>query len=264
VGEDPLGDRATVAELNAVGPAGAKAATGLQSATKWAGRAAIAFVGLEVAGAVFDQLGNSAVNVNKLTAALQDYATTGKMTQGVTDEFGANLDDLSLIAQSAEAATHGFWKQLNDLTSTVPGVSSVVDSMNESITGTSFNDATDKMKALDESFTAFIGTQKDAKKAGELWNEILLKSGLDTEQLQALLPNTTTAMASSCRRPPTAVRARRASWPRRRARRPSSWRRRRKPPRRWRRPSMTCSAGTCPPTRRPWSTRSRWPRRTRS
>lgn len=185
---------ATVVELNAVGPAGARAAVGLQAASKWAGRAAVAFIGLEVAGAVFDKLGNSAVNVTKLTAALQDYATTGKMTQGLTDEFGKDLDDLALIAGSAEAATHGFWGSLNDLTSAVPGVSSVVDSMNESIQGTSFNDATDRMKALDESFTAFIATQKDAKKAGELWNQILVKSGLDTQQLQALLPQASAAM----------------------------------------------------------------------
>jgi len=179
---------ATVAELNAVGPAGARAATGLQAASKAAGIAGLAFVGLEVAGAVFDKLGNSAVNVDKLTAALQDYATTGKLTQGVTDEFGKNLDELATVAQTAEAATHGFWGGLNDLVSTVPGVSSVVDSMNESMNGTSFNDATDRMKALDESFTAFIATQKDAKKAGELWNEILTKSGLDTQQLAELLP----------------------------------------------------------------------------
>ncbi|HZX39506.1 MAG TPA: phage tail tape measure protein, partial [Streptomyces sp.] len=185
---------ATVVELNAVGPAGARAAVGLQAASKWAGRAAVAFIGLEVAGAVFDKLGNSAVNVTKLTAALQDYATTGRLTQGLTDEFGANLDDLALIAGSAEAATHGFWGSLNDLTSAVPGVSSVVDSMNESLQGTSFNDATDRMKALDESFTAFIATQKDSKKAGELWNQILLKSGLDTQQLQKLLPQASAAM----------------------------------------------------------------------
>lgn len=178
-----------VAELNAVGPAGAKAAVGLQAASKWAGRAAIAFVGLEVAGAVFDKLGNGAVNVNKLTAALQDYATTGKMTEGLTESFGKDLEDFGLIAQSAEAATHGFWGGLNDLTSSIPGVSSVVDSMNESLYGTSFNDATERMKALDESFTAFIGTQKDAKAAGDLWNQMILKSGLETDQLAKLLPN---------------------------------------------------------------------------
>lgn len=180
---------AVVAELNAVGPAGARAAVGLQAAQKWAGRAAAAFVGLEVAGAVFDKLGNSAVNVNKLTAALEDYATTGKLTQGLTDEFGQNLDDFALIAQSAEAATHGFWGGLNDLTSSIPGVSSAVDSMNESLYGTSFNDATERMKALDEALAQYMATQKDATKASELWNQLVLKSGLDITQLAELLPN---------------------------------------------------------------------------
>jgi TP901 family phage tail tape measure protein len=174
----------TVAELNAVGPAGARAATGLQSATKWAGRAAVAFVGLEVAGAVFDSMGNSAVNVNKLTAALQEYATTGKMTQGLTDIFGQDLESLGKNAKYASDATHGFTGMLADLSSYVPGL----DTLSEWTFGTSFSDSTEKMKALDESFSAFIATQKDAKKASELWNEILTKSGLDTEQLAELLP----------------------------------------------------------------------------
>jgi TP901 family phage tail tape measure protein len=185
---------ATVAELNAVGPAGARAATGLQAASKWAGIAGLAFVGMEVGAAVFDKLGASAVNVSKLTAALQDYATTGKMTQGLTNEFGKNLDELALIAGSAEAATGGFWGTLNDLTSYLPISRAAVDSFNESLHGTSFNDATDRMKALDESFVAFTATQKDAKKASELWNQILEKSGLDTEQLAKLLPNAYTAL----------------------------------------------------------------------
>lgn len=180
---------AMVVELNAMGPAGARAAVGLQAASKWAGRAAVAFVALEVAGAVFDKLGNSAVNVNKLTASLEAYATTGKMSEGITESFGKNMEDFGLIAQSAEAASHGFWGGLNDLISTVPGVGSVVDSMNESLRGTSFNDATERMAALDESFAAFIATQKDAKAAGQLWNEMLSKSGLETEELAKLLPS---------------------------------------------------------------------------
>jgi TP901 family phage tail tape measure protein len=176
------------AELIAMGPAGAKAAAGLSIAGRAAGVAAVAFVGLEVAQVVFDKLGNSAVKVDALTASLQDYATTGKMSGELTAGFGKDLEDFNLIAQSADAATHGFWGGLNDLVSTVPGVKGVVDSMNESLTGTSFNDATDRMAALDSSFAAFIGTQKDAKAAGDLWNQMLLKSGLETEQLAALLP----------------------------------------------------------------------------
>jgi TP901 family phage tail tape measure protein len=176
------------AELIAMGPAGAKAAAGLSIAGRAAGVAAVAFVGLEVAQVVFDKLGNSAVKVDALTASLQDYATTGKMSGELTAGFGKDLEDFNLIAQSADAATHGFWGGLNDLVSTVPGVKGVVDSMNESLTGTSFNDATERMAALDQSFAAFIGTQKDAKAAGDLWNRMLLESGLETEQLAALLP----------------------------------------------------------------------------
>lgn len=176
------------AELEAMGPAGERAAVGLQKAQKAAALAAVAFVGLEVAGAVFDKLGNAAVNVDRLTASLQEYAKTGKMTEGLTDSFGKNLDEFGLIAQSANAATHGFWGTLNDLGSTVPGVSSVIDSMNESLYGTSFNDATERMKALDESFSAFISTQKDAEAAGKLWNEMISKSGLGMNELAALLP----------------------------------------------------------------------------
>lgn len=177
------------AELIAMGPAGAKAATALSLAGRAAGIASVALVGLEIAQTVFDKLGNSAIKVDKLTASLQDYATTGKMTGELTDGFGEDLEDFGLIAQSADAATGGFWGALNDLGSTVPGVKGVIDSMNESIHGTSFNDATDRMAALDSSFAAFIGTQKDAKAAGDLWNQMLLKSGLETEELAALLPS---------------------------------------------------------------------------
>jgi TP901 family phage tail tape measure protein len=177
------------AELIAMGPAGAKAAAGLSMVSKAAGIAGVAFVGLEIAGAVFDKLGNSAIKVDKLTAAIQNYAETGRMSGELTSGFGDDLEDFSLIAQSAEAASHGFWGGLNDLLSPIPLVGSAVDSMNESLRGTSFNDATDRMAALDQSFAAFIATQKDAKAAGDIWNQMLSKSGLETEQLAELLPS---------------------------------------------------------------------------
>jgi TP901 family phage tail tape measure protein len=184
---------AVTAELNAMGPAGARAAVGLQAASKAAGIAGLAFVGLEIAGAVFDRLGNGAVNVNKLTMALEDYATTGRMSAGLTDEFGKDLEDFGLIAQSAEAASHGFWGGFNDFFSAIPGVGSAIDSMNESLQGTSFNDATDRMAALDQSFAAFIATQKDANKTNEIWRQLIAKSGLDTQQLLDIMPNATAA-----------------------------------------------------------------------
>ena len=177
------------AELTAMGPAGARAATGLTAISKAAGIAGVAFIGLEVAQTVFDKLGASSVNVDRLSASIQNYAKTGKMSEEMTNSFGKDMEDFALIANSAEAASHGFWGGLNDIVSSVPGVRGAVDSMNESLRGTSFNDAKDRMAALDESFTAFIATQKDAKEAGRLWNEMLSKSGLNTQQLAELLPS---------------------------------------------------------------------------
>jgi hypothetical protein len=145
---------------------------------------------LMVADVVFDKLGNGAVKVDALTAALQDYASTGKMTQGLTDVFGQDLEYLGKNAMYASDATHGFTGALADLSSYIPGL----DTLSEWTFGTSFSDSTERMQALDESLTAFIGTQKDAKKAGEIWNEILKKSGLDTGQLIELLPNASSAL----------------------------------------------------------------------
>ncbi|AGL13884.1 phage tail tape measure protein [Actinoplanes sp. N902-109] len=179
----------TIAELNAVGPAGARAATALRASAKGATIAAVAFIGLEAVGAVFDKLGASAVNVDKLTDSLQNYASTGKLSGEVVDRFGAGFKDFGKAADAADAANHGFWGGFNDALSSIPGINSAIDSVNESIYGMSFNQAKEDMDGLDQSFTQFIGTQKDAKVAGDLWNQMLSNSSLSTEQLAALLPN---------------------------------------------------------------------------
>jgi hypothetical protein len=65
----------------------------------------------------------------------------------------------------------------------------LVDTLNERIYGLSFNQATDNMTALDQALTDFMTTTGDARKSSELWNQVLQKSGLDSQQLADLLPN---------------------------------------------------------------------------
>lgn len=178
-----------VEELNAMGPAGERAATGLSRTAAVAGKLAAVFAALEVAGLILDHFGKSATSVDRLTESLQNFATTGKLSSALTDDFGRNLDDFGKVAQSADAASHGFWQGLNDLTSSIPGVHQAVDRLNESIYGLSFNDAKSRMEGLDQAFAAFIATQKDATQAGQIWQQLLLKSNLNTDQLAALLPN---------------------------------------------------------------------------
>jgi hypothetical protein len=103
--------------------------------------------------------------------------------------FGKDMKNFALAAQSADAATHGFSGGLNDLTSSIPGVGSAVDALNERIHGMSFNQAKESMTGLDGALVNFMNTTKDYNKASALWQQMLLKSGLNTEQLAALLPN---------------------------------------------------------------------------
>lgn len=66
--------RDTAAALREVGPAGARAATGLTVASKWAGRAAGAFVALQVIDAVAAMFRPAAVDTDVLAASMQHLA----------------------------------------------------------------------------------------------------------------------------------------------------------------------------------------------
>lgn len=176
-------------QLIAMGPAGEKAAAGLSKARRAAAIATAAFVALEVAGVVFDKLGNDAPNVDKLTAALTNYAQTGQVAGEMTSAFGNNMSDFKRMAGTAEAATHGWVGALNDFTSAIPGVGSFTDWLSETANGESFNSVTEAMASLDDSLTSTMTTMDDAQKASRLWNDLLIKSGLDTDQLAKLLPN---------------------------------------------------------------------------
>ena len=179
-----------VEQLSAMGPTGEKAAGALGKVSSAAGKAAIVFAGLEVLEVVADHFGAASANVNGLTNALTNYVNTGKVAGELSNVFGSDLSDLGKNAQTADAATHGFWGGLNDLTSSIPGVHGAVDALNESIFGLSFNQATDNMASLDQALTSSITSINDYNKASQLWQQVLSKSGLDTQALAKLLPNT--------------------------------------------------------------------------
>jgi TP901 family phage tail tape measure protein len=176
-------------QLAAMGPAGEKAAGALGKVASVAGKATVVFAALEAVQIVADHFGAAAINVDQLTSSLTNFANTGKTAGTLNDTFGAGLADLGKNAQTAEAATHGFWGGLNDLTSSIPGVHAAVDTLNESIFGLSFNKAKDNMSALNDALVNYMTTTGDAKKSSDLWNQVLTQSGLDTQQLAGLLPD---------------------------------------------------------------------------
>jgi TP901 family phage tail tape measure protein len=178
-----------VVQLNEMGPAGERAATGLSRATAMAGKAGIALATLEIVGEIAKQFDTASANVDALTNSLKNFSDTGKVTGELSDVFGKNLDDLGRNAQAADAASHGFWGALNDIGSIIPGVSAAADTLNDRIFGLSFDKAKANMTSLDAALTSYMTTTNDAVKASDLWSQVLSKSGLDTEALAKLLPN---------------------------------------------------------------------------
>ncbi len=179
----------TAEELRKVGPAGERAATALERSGKVAGRAATAFIGLEAISIGIKALTDNTPDVERLTKAVAEFAATGKATGELEKTFGKNLDDFARVGEYADAASGGFWKFFNGVQSGIPVLGDLSDALSEGVFGTSFNDATEKTKALDAALTQYMAQTGDARKAQELWHQVLLKSNLDLDTLADLLPN---------------------------------------------------------------------------
>ncbi|MEV1013783.1 hypothetical protein AB0I89_23820 [Micromonospora sp. NPDC049801] len=168
-------------KLGGLGPAGAVAGRGLESTTKWAGRAAGAFIALQAAGVVFDQFRAAAPDVERLTKALQEYAVSGKVTGEATRIFG---DDLGDVGQDVRAAGDSWFPKLGRaIESIMPGARE----LNEVFWGGSWTGSAENVKALDESLARLVETS--GKTASfEAWNRILSESGMNADELIKLFP----------------------------------------------------------------------------
>ena len=179
-----------VEQLNAMGPAGEKAATGLQKTAGAAGKAAVAFVALEGAAAVLNSFGRQAADVDRLTASLTNLANTGNVTGEAADKFGKNLDG---IGDDAAVATSGVTKWLDKIAGGIPVIGDAARgavALGARLAGKDdYQTAIQNFQNLDTALVQYMQTTGDAKKASELWNRVQSESGLSAEQLIKLLPN---------------------------------------------------------------------------
>jgi TP901 family phage tail tape measure protein len=178
-----------VTQLEAMGPAGEKAAAGLQRTAAAAGKAVLAIVAMEAASAAINALTREAVNVDRLTASLTNLANTGKLSGEIVDAFGKNLVG---IQTDAMVAGSGIAQWVDKVESAIPFVGDLAKSLTglgmKIAGGESYDQAKANLAGLDQALTNFMNTTHDAGKAGDLWNQVLLKSGLNTDQLAKLLP----------------------------------------------------------------------------
>jgi TP901 family phage tail tape measure protein len=179
------GDQA-LAQLSAMGPAGERAAKGLSTVAHWAGRAALAFAALEVAGAIINQF-QSDLNpqLGALSKGLQEWARSGQLAGESARVLGADMKDLDVglkfladTDNSRRQWARGLQEQLEAI---VPGL----DGTNTSLTKTR-----ERVTAIDSALSSLVqGGHADTARA--IFNRLAASQaqyGVTTEELIKLFP----------------------------------------------------------------------------
>lgn len=172
-------------ELRQMGPVGVKAASGLETAGKWAGRASIALAALEVAmiatSATATELN---VQVEALGKGLTDWGKGGQLAGESARVLGGNMEDLrksvSLLAQeSFQAQTSRAWQGVFE--TVIPGLKNMDNSLAKS---------RERVQAVDQALADMVksGSTQDAAAAFQRIAAEMNAHGISTEKLLKLLP----------------------------------------------------------------------------
>ncbi len=176
-------------ELVAMGPAGAKAAAGLQAVTKWGGRAAGVFAALQVVGAVGQAMSSASADADRLARSMKDLGASQQASGELARVFGQDLDrlrtNLSFMREGMGNA-----EAVADLEALSGVLAALPFSMSRRV---------EEMKALDSAL-AQLASGGNAKEAAAWFSRIAdeaAKQGISIEQLKAILPAYTQAAADA-------------------------------------------------------------------
>jgi TP901 family phage tail tape measure protein len=181
-------------ELRSTGPAGQKAATGLQATTKWAGRAAVAFAATQVAAAgVAAAFGSSvSAQTEAYAKSLSTWATSGQMAGEAARLLG---DDFEHLGYDLGTLDSGFWTGLGN------GVAGTVESLTGlgSVADESLTKAKERLTALDGALTAMVQAGNGVQ-AAQVFDKLAAeaaKSGVSVDELKKGLPQYTGALQTA-------------------------------------------------------------------
>jgi TP901 family phage tail tape measure protein len=172
-------------ELRGTGPAGEKAARGLEATTKWAGRAAGAFLAFEAA-----QAGISAFQtdlnpqIEALSTGLADYATSGKLAGESSRLLGEDLSQLDGVFQilARDTAKDSWARGLQGgLESIIPGLDGAEGSLART---------TERVRSMDQALAQLVsgGQAKQAQEAFDRLAQTLAVDGVTMEDFRKQFP----------------------------------------------------------------------------
>lgn len=178
-----------IAELEAMGPAGERAAAGLHKVGRGATIAAAALVALQIAGSLADEFAEADVNTEDLTKSLEELGRTGKASGELTRVFGGDLSKLGDELYDVDGWFHKVGKTAEDW---IPGLRS----LSEATLDFSFTKSTQDVKALDDALTALVA-KGDLETARAAFHRATANSGKSYEDLMRLLPGYAAAITEA-------------------------------------------------------------------
>jgi TP901 family phage tail tape measure protein len=175
-----------LSELRDVGPAGQKAARGLETASKWAGRAAIAFAAFEIAGAAVGAMQKDLnPQIDAMAKGLGEFGKSGVLAGESARVLGTDMQDLAVglkFLADTDNSRRKFarWGQ-ELLEGVVPGL----DGTNTSLTRTK-----ERVEAMDGALAQLVqgGKTEDARAAFDRLAAAAEKDGVSIDELKALFP----------------------------------------------------------------------------
>ena len=172
--------------LEGLGTGGHRAATGLQRGAEWAGRAAAAFVGLQVAGMLISNMQDQLnPQIDAMATGLQRWAESGELSGEAARILGKDIKDLDVGLKFLADTSNGrrMWaRNLQDsLETLIPGLSG---------TNTSLTKTRERVTALDQALARLV-QQGKTYQAAIVFNDLARtqeKYGVSVAELRVLFP----------------------------------------------------------------------------
>lgn len=184
------------AELNQIGPAGARAARGLETTTKWAGRATGAFLALEVGSAAIASIFGSELNpqIEALGKGLASWGKDGRIAGESARLLGADLEklDKQLVILADKDNSRRQWAQ---------GLQSAFETILPPLqqTDSSLARTRERVSAMDAALAQLVqgGAPEDAAGAFDRLATMLASQGVSVDELRSLFPQYNAALETS-------------------------------------------------------------------
>lgn len=193
-------------ELTQMGPAGARAARGLEATTRWAGRATGVFVGLQVASAAISEVFGTKLNpqIDALSKGLAEWGKDGRLAGEAARLLGADLEDLDrqLVILADKDNSRRQWGR---------GLQSTFETLIPPLkeTETSLAKTRERVSAMDAALASLVhgGNAEGAALAFERLAAMAVEQGVSVEELKALFPEYAAALETSAGASDTAATA---------------------------------------------------------